>query len=801
MDSQRLSVEEIFHQAIEEDPAQRQAFLETMCGDSKVRTRVEALLKAHDNAGAFLSGPAVQPAPSARTPAPATNQSEPTSIDEALNFLARCDKPGRLGLLAHYEIVEVLGRGGMGVVLRGVDVRLNRVVAIKVLAPQLAANAMARQRFQREAQAAAAVSHHHVVAIHAVDEFNGLPYLVMEYISGPSLQQKIEASGALSLAQILRIGMQIASGLAAAHAHGLVHRDIKPANILLENGVERVKITDFGLARSIDDVRMTQAGAVYGTPQYMSPEQAQGERVDQRSDLFSLGSVLYAMSTGRSPFRGDTSLAVLKRVCEDTPRPIREVNPDMPAALVQIVNKLLAKNPEARFQTANEVTELLSRYLAHLQHDPHTAFRYEAQVQPPIIREDPGQQNAAPKGTLRSRPRKPMLIGAAVLLTGIAVLAALEGAGLTNLLGRPAPKLASINPLSPLPTPDKGSREKVDVTPKIKPSDVSKTPPGPEPGTARPVKVFILVGDSNMEGRAATALLKSNPARTKEYFQHLLRDDGLAVRDDVWIKTPNRKGNLSAGFGQDQRFGPELEFGNVVGDYFAEQVLLIKCCWGGQRLSTEFRPPSSGLAPPQFIERRRKQLLKQKPNATPADVERSFGESYRAMVANVRQTLANLGELFPAYQGQGYELAGVVYFCGWTDMLDADYAAYTDDLANFIRDARADLNAPNLPFIIGQLGVETTPKDPLHAVFKTRQAAVARLPEFAGNVKLVDTDIFWDHEAYEVYKKGWATHKEEWDRVGSDFPFHYLGSAKTICQIGKAFGQAMIELCRSEAKK
>src|SRR4029450_481061 len=144
-----------------------------------------------------------------------------------------------------------------------------------------------------------------------------------------SLQQKIDRGGALAHAQILRIGLQIAAGLAAAHAQGLVHRDIKPANILLENGIERVKITDFGLARSIDDVRITQAGAVYGTPQYMSPEQAHGERVDQRSDLFSLGSVLYAMSTGRPPFRGDTSMAVLKRVCDDTPPPTREGNPDI----------------------------------------------------------------------------------------------------------------------------------------------------------------------------------------------------------------------------------------------------------------------------------------------------------------------------------------------------------------------------------------------------------------------------------------------------------------------------------------
>src|SRR5258708_31965432 len=210
----------------------------------------------------------------------------------------------------------------------------------------------------------------------------------MEVVCGLCVQQKIESVGALELAPILRLGTQIASGLAAAHAQGLVHRDIKPANILMENGIERVKITDFGLARSMDDVRITQAGVVYGTPLYMSPEQAQGERVDQRSDLFSLGSLLYAMSTGRPPFRGDTSIAVLKRVCDDMPRPIREVNPHIPESLVEIVNKLLAKNPDARFQTAGEVAELLSRHLAHLQHDPLTPFQREGKPQPLSIREE-----------------------------------------------------------------------------------------------------------------------------------------------------------------------------------------------------------------------------------------------------------------------------------------------------------------------------------------------------------------------------------------------------------------------------
>jgi serine/threonine protein kinase len=354
--SQRSSVEEVFLQAVQEDPAQRQAFLDTACTDGEVRTRVEALLKAHDSVGSFLDGPAVQSSP----------QHTNVDVAETLDFLDPCDKPDRLGLLAHYEISEILGRGGMGIVLRGLDVKLNRVVAIKVLAPHLA-NATARRRFLREAQAAAAVSHDHVVAIHAVDEFNGLPYLVMEYVSGSSLQQKIESDGALPVAQILRISMQIASGLAAAHAQGLVHRDIKPANILLENGVERVKITDFGLARSVDDVQITQAGAVYGTPQYMSPEQAQGERVDQRSDLFSLGSVMYATCTGRPPFRGETGLAVLKRVCDDTPRPTREVNLEIPETLVEIISKLLAKNPDARFQSAPVVADVLEHCLSELQ--------------------------------------------------------------------------------------------------------------------------------------------------------------------------------------------------------------------------------------------------------------------------------------------------------------------------------------------------------------------------------------------------------------------------------------------------
>ena len=530
MDAQRLNVEEVFLQAVQKDPAERPAFLDATCADSKVRMRVEALLKAHDNAGSFLDGPAVRPAPLAGTQSSVRHLAILLPPTKPLDFLDRCDTPDRLGLLAHYEILEILGRGGMGIVLRGVDVKLNRVVAIKVLAPQLAANAMARQRFLREAQAAAAVSHHHVVAIHAVDEFKGLPYLVMEYVSGPSLQQKIDGGGALQLAQILRIGMQIASGLAAAHAQGLVHRDIKPANILLENGVERVKITDFGLARSIDDVRITQAGVVYGTPLYMSPEQAQGERVDQRSDLFSLGSVLYAMCTGRPPFRGDTGLAVLKRVCDDTPRPIREVNPDIPAALVEIVNRLLAKNPDARFQTAGEVAELLSRYLAHLQHDPLTPFQAEGQPQPLH------HSRRAPMGAARKRATE---ASPGALETSLAAVGRRRGFAPGNRCAGGARR----RPHHQLDGPgctdgDVSQRRRLLRPPRPGlpfPAHRRSQAPG---ATDRPVKVFILAGDSNMAGRAKVPLLKyqANQAETKERFQHLLHDGKWVVREDVWIK-------------------------------------------------------------------------------------------------------------------------------------------------------------------------------------------------------------------------------------------------------------------------
>jgi hypothetical protein len=206
-----------------------------------------------------------------------------------------------------------------------------------------------------------------VVDIHAVYEEGTVPYLVMEFIAGITLDDRVKQSGPLEVKEVLRIGMQAARGLAAAHAQGLIHRDVKPGNILLENGVQRVKITDFGLARAVDDASLTQSGMVAGTPLYMSPEQARGEALDHRSDLFSLGSVLYSLCTGRPAFSAGNAMAVMKRVCEDTARPIREINPDIPDWLAAVVGKLLAKDPRDRFQSAAALAELLGQQLAQLQ--------------------------------------------------------------------------------------------------------------------------------------------------------------------------------------------------------------------------------------------------------------------------------------------------------------------------------------------------------------------------------------------------------------------------------------------------
>ena len=288
-------------------------------------------------------------------------------------LLEPSDDPTKLGRIGNYEVESLIGRGGFGTVFKAFDRELNRYVAIKVLTGPAAHSAIARKRFLREARAAAAVVHDHVMPIHSIEISGNGPLLVMPLLAGRSLQQRLDAEGTLCVEEVLRIGMQTARGLAAAHAQGLIHRDIKPSNILLENGVERVRISDFGLARAVDDASQTQSGFIAGTPAYMAPEQARGEPLDSRADLFSLGSVMYAMCAGHPPFRAETTLAVLRRICDDQPRDLREHNPRVPDWLCHIIARLLAKLPEQRFQSANEAADLLGRWLAHVQHPTSVA--------------------------------------------------------------------------------------------------------------------------------------------------------------------------------------------------------------------------------------------------------------------------------------------------------------------------------------------------------------------------------------------------------------------------------------------
>lgn len=279
------------------------------------------------------------------------------------------------GVLGHYRLQSVIARGGMGIVVRAHDTRLGRDVAIKIPAPGITHDARANERFLRESRAVALVRHSHVVTIHAVEEVNDIPFLVMELVEGPTLEEHLRTSGKLPAREVVLLARQMAQGLAAAHKQGLIHRDVKPANILLEKNNQLaarlpdqsawvVKLTDFGLARVAAEAGLTNSGLIAGTPQYMSPEQAQGQELDARSDLFSLGSVMYAMCAGAAPFDADSALAIVRQVADTPARPLREVAPETPEWLIDVIDKLMAKAPDDRLQSAAEVVELLGG-------DPH----------------------------------------------------------------------------------------------------------------------------------------------------------------------------------------------------------------------------------------------------------------------------------------------------------------------------------------------------------------------------------------------------------------------------------------------
>jgi len=266
--------------------------------------------------------------------------------------------------LGHYRILELLGKGGMGEVYLADDTRLQRRVALKILARELASDPDRRERFEREARAVAALNHPNIVTIHSVEEVNGVPFLTLELIDGRTLADLIP-DGGLELDRVLTLAIPLADAVGAAHQRGITHRDLKPANVMI-TADGRVKVLDFGLAKVKEDARLaaeagmptgalTGDGRIVGTVAYMSPEQAEGRTIDQRSDVFSLGVILYEMATGMRPFTGDTQMSILSSIMRDSPKPVTEAKRSLPRDYSRIVTRCLSKDVEDRYQTAKDV--------------------------------------------------------------------------------------------------------------------------------------------------------------------------------------------------------------------------------------------------------------------------------------------------------------------------------------------------------------------------------------------------------------------------------------------------------------
>ena len=394
--------------------------------DEQVEKLIERICTLRPAAAALAEAATVGGAPNA--PAP---ESDTDGGEELYDFLAPPQGPDEIGRLGSYRILKVLGAGGMGVVFQAEDPQLERLVALKAMMPALAASATAKKRFLREAKSAAAIKHDHIVSIYQVGEDRGVPFLAMEFLTGEALAERLEREARLPLADVHRIGREVASGLAAAHESGMIHRDIKPGNLWLEGPRGRVKILDFGLARTEkDDAQLTKSGAIVGTPAFMAPEQAEGKAVDARCDLFSLGCVLYRMSTGQLPFKGTDTMSTLLALVSDDPAPPREVNPEVPPALSDLVMRLLAKNPAHRPESAQAVVraiEAMERGTASLRARPSATA-----------------VTASPPMSPAMRPRKPvrrrvvlvaaaLAAAAATLLAGVIVLRLHGGEGTVTI--------------------------------------------------------------------------------------------------------------------------------------------------------------------------------------------------------------------------------------------------------------------------------------------------------------------------------------------------------------------------------
>jgi serine/threonine protein kinase len=327
-----------------------------------------------------------------------------------------------LGRLGPYLVRKVLGIGAMGVVFQAEDPQLKRPVALKVMKPSLAAFEEYHRRFIREAQLAAAIEHDHIVTIYQVGTDGGVPYLAMKLLQGETLEDRLNRiPGGLSSAEAMRVAREIAEGLDAAHARALIHRDIKPANIWLEAGRDRVKILDFGLACGTgEDGRFTQAGAVIGTPAYMSPEQANAEEIDARCDLFSLGAVLYRATTGEMPFGGKDTLSVLSALASKDPPPPHTIVGNLSRKFSDLIMRLLAKDRNKRYQTARDIVVAIEAI--------ERAEAKAAAIPPPVANDDVPVARVLTSAVMRPAARDEVPV-ARVLTSMVATTSTVNGNG------------------------------------------------------------------------------------------------------------------------------------------------------------------------------------------------------------------------------------------------------------------------------------------------------------------------------------------------------------------------------------
>jgi formylglycine-generating enzyme required for sulfatase activity len=368
---------------------------------------------------------------------------------EHYDFLAPPEQPDEIGRLGGYRVLKVLGAGGMGVVFQAEDPRLKRKLALKAMLPALAVSDTARQRFLREAQAAASLSHDHIVPIFQVGEDRGVPFIAMPFLKGEPLDERLQRQPVLPLPEVLRIARETATGLAAAHEQGLIHRDIKPANLWLEelDGERgpstpryRVKVLDFGLARAAaDSAQLTQSGVILGTPAYMAPEQANGQPLDGRCDLFSLGCVVYRLCTGRLPFNGPDTVATLLAVATEQPPPPCELNPRLPRGFSNLVMQLLAKDPADRPPSARALLEALQDVEKKTIPLGGADHRTREPAPPPVPAEKRAKEGARGKPRSRKPARKQWLLPAlaAGVLCVVLVVAGIVAVLLATDKGEP----------------------------------------------------------------------------------------------------------------------------------------------------------------------------------------------------------------------------------------------------------------------------------------------------------------------------------------------------------------------------